>query len=93
MQLWYRHEGDSYWHTGCAVGASFVTLCNGRWPLADGDAVEHMEQPPHDERCDACQRQRIDQHRVELGLRELAAAAPTERQIAIHDRFDLGGEG
>jgi hypothetical protein len=91
MTLWYRHEGDTRWHTGCAVGASFVTLCNGRWALSDGDAVENMEQPPQHERCEKCERESSSRARIEHGLAELATA-PTQRQLRIHERFDIGGE-
>lgn len=83
---WRRHIGDSKWHTGDEAGGCFCTQCNGRWSLLDElqNEVEHDANPPHDERCDVCQRVHIDVIRVELGLHELT--------VAVHDRFDLGGE-
>lgn len=71
---WHRHQGDSKFHAGAPGSGSFVTLCNGRWPLSDEarGEVEHDASPPHDERCDNCQRQAIDVTRINRGLRELA---------------------
>ncbi len=87
---WYRPESERTWHVGRAVGASFVTLCNGRFALADGDAVEHMDQPPHVDRCDDCQRQNIDRIRIERALADLRRSATYDWPSA-HE-FDLGGE-
>lgn len=88
--MWRRHTGDSTWHVGADVGGSFVTCCRGRWPLTDevaGD-VEYDTSPPHDARCDECQRVRIEQLRVERGLAELGDA-DLDNPLG----FDLGGEG
>lgn len=70
---WFRHKPDPKFHAGTPVDGSRLLLCTGRWPLADEDRgeVEQAEQPPHDERCAACQRVRIDQIRIERGLDEL----------------------
>lgn len=80
--LWKRHAGDAKFHTGAPRDGSYVTYCRGRWPLADVDRglVEEHASPPHNERCESCQRQLIEVMRVNRGLRELAD-------------FDLGGEG
>jgi hypothetical protein len=41
-----------------------------------GDVEQHPS-PPHDDRCDGCQRHAIDVRRIETGLRELVdATAP-----------------
>ena len=92
MTTWYRHEGDSRWHTGAEAGASFVTLCNGRWPVSEVDEVEQHDSPPHEDRCQACQRGAIEIRRVERGLTELAQAAPDPDWPGLHELFDLGGE-
>lgn len=92
---WRRHSGDSDFHLGREDRGSFVTLCRGRWPLSAeqlGD-VEHHDNPPHDERCDGCQRERIDIMRVEQGLRELRESATYDWPRARGTfGFDLGGE-
>jgi hypothetical protein len=53
---WFRHRGDTKFCTGAPVGGSFVTLCHGRWPLADAayGLVERHENPPPEERCGLC---------------------------------------
>lgn len=97
---WHRHTGDSVFHTGAPGGGSFVTLCNGRLPLTDVAAgeVESTDRPPHDEKCEACERVRIEQlfiergrRFVESGLAELAANAPHDLDNPFG--FDFGGEG
>lgn len=100
---WRRHRGDSMFHTGRDDSGSFVTLCQGRWPLLDeiDGLVERNENPPHADRCDECQRRRIDIMRVEEGLRELrdsaTYAAPARVRVVAWPSFDLsdvvGGEG
>jgi len=92
---WRRHKVGSEWHTGSELGGSFVTHCRGRWPLSDEQAgeVERSESPPQAERCETCQRARIDVMRVEQGLRELRESStydwPRARGVF---GFDLGGE-
>lgn len=91
MVLWGRHSGDSRWHVvGEPVGDAIPTSCNGRWPSNDED-VTYVSNPPHVERCEACQRTRIDITRIEQGLAELAANATHDEWPSAHD-FDLGGE-
>lgn len=92
---WRRHtaSGDSKFHAGAPSSGSFVTFCRGRWPLTDEErqgAVEHKPSPPHELRCDACQRQVIEVRRVDVGLRELAAAP--HDWPGINELFDHGGE-
>ncbi len=54
--MWHRHAGDSRWHTGAPSCGSFLTLCDGRWPLTDADYgdVERHANPAPDERCALC---------------------------------------
>lgn len=103
MTTWRRHNAsrDSKWHAGDEVIGSFVTQCNGRWSISDELAgeVEHSDSPPQDERCEVCQRARIDIVRVEQGLRELRESAthtPHHRSRVVTWPFDLsdvhGGE-
>jgi hypothetical protein len=95
MTTWRRHSGDPSWHDGAENTSSFVTLCRGRWSLADelDGQVEHHDNPPHHERCEACQRARIDIMRVEEGLRELRDSATYDPERARGAfGFDLGGE-
>lgn len=93
---WRRHRSDTKFHAGAERGGSFATFCRGRWALTDEAAglIEHQSSPPHEDRCEACQRQAIETHRIDLGLRELAAAAPV--MCVITWPFDLsdvvGGE-
>lgn len=72
MTWWYRHAGDSRWHTGASNKSSFCTLCAGRWPLSDvtAGAVERSANPPLAERCDLCAQRRaaIDAERTEVHM-------------------------
>lgn len=53
--MWYRHSGDSKWHTGKPDRHSFCTLCDGRWSLTDvATAVIGSPNPPIAERCTLC---------------------------------------
>lgn len=93
---WRRHQPDTKFHTGTERGGSFATPCRGRWSLTDETEglVEHQPSPPHEDRCEVCQRHDIETRRIELGLRELAAEAPAMHVITWP--FDLsdvvGGE-
>lgn len=86
---WRRYKGDRLWHTGRDTISSFVTFCHGRWPLSDEaeGLVERSENPPHEERCEPCERQRIEEQRIEQGLRELRAAdiSPTWPEFDLSD--------
>lgn len=92
---WRRHVGDSKFHTGRDGADSFLTICRGRWSLADelDGQVERSEHPPHDERCEVCQRGQLDVMRIEQGLRELRDSATYDPERARGAfGFDLGGE-
>lgn len=53
---WLRHAGDSKFHAGGPAGGSFLTLCDGRWPLSDVayGYVERHANPPAEDRCGLC---------------------------------------
>lgn len=91
--IWRKHETDSTWHVGRDDGGSFITLCNGGWSLLDevDNLVKYDANPPHADRCEACQRVRIDQRRVERGLAELGEAS-TQEWPGVHELFDIGGD-
>lgn len=76
--MWRRYIPFPEWHCGAEDLHSFCTLCRGRWSLSEEAAghVERSDDPPHKDRCELCQRERIEQIRVERGLAELVALAP-----------------
>lgn len=88
---WRKHAIDPRWHLGGEAGGSFVTRCNGRWAI--DETIATIERPPYLERCDACERSRIDVVRIEAGLAELERNAPANYDWASAHEFDLGGEG
>jgi hypothetical protein len=53
---WFRHRGDTKFCVGAPEAGSFVTLCNGRWPLVDAayGEVERHANPSPEERCLLC---------------------------------------
>jgi hypothetical protein len=78
--FWMKHNTQAtMWCFGEDRGGVFASGCNGRWGTHDPEFAR-ADSPPFEERCDACERVRIERRRVELGLTELS------------DRFDLGGE-
>src|SRR5690606_18700719 len=92
--IWRRYRGDRAWHLGREALHSYVTYCHGRWALTDEreGLVERCESPPHDDRCEACERQRLEEVRIEQGLSELRASetydTPRARVVTWPD-FDL----
>lgn len=87
---WRRLPGFAYhWHFGVADEEHFLALC-GRVIESDVE-VEIGLRPAHDERCDDCERLRVDRMRVEQGLAELRNA-PTHEDYASAHEFDFGGE-
>ncbi len=56
------------WHAvSDTVGGSVVTLCRGRWSVAEPYQTE--ERPPIADRCAACQRAVVDQQPMDLRLK------------------------
>jgi hypothetical protein len=79
--FWMKHNTlAKIWCFGEDRRGVFTSMCNGRWGAHDSDFAR-ADDPPHEDRCDACERGRIERRRIVIGLGELA------------DRFDLGGEG
>lgn len=76
---------------GADRSGTFVTNCNGRWGSHDPDFAR-ADDPPHEQRCEACERVRIEQRRINIGLAELATNTAQEYP-GVHELFDVGGEG
>jgi len=71
---------------------SVVTACNGRWSTAAKS--ETNAAPPHRDRCDACERYRIERAQIEIGLRELCDAPKIVLQrhwLAEYEAAPIGG--
>lgn len=86
---WRRHPKSVPWHFGAESSGSFVTWCSGRWPI--GEEIATSDRPPYLDRCDRCERSRIDVVRIEIGLRELERNAPPHYDWP--GSYELGGEG
>jgi hypothetical protein len=59
---WFRHRGDTKFCVGAPEAGSFVTLCNGRWPLADAayGQVERHANPATEDRCGLCAKRSLE---------------------------------
>jgi hypothetical protein len=80
---WRKRAGSLSWHFGADDDrGSFVTLCNGSWEIRDD--FEMVVRPAHEDRCDQCERTRIDRIAIERGLGELAEN---------FEAAEFGGEG
>ena len=64
---------DSFFHlvTAWNSDGSVLTACLGRWSVKAKSEVNAS--PPHDLRCEGCQRHAIEVKRVEQGLAEPSA--------------------
>jgi len=85
--MWQRHQGDSKFHAGTAGEHSFVTICDGRWSLADvaeGEVERHVN-PRLAECCALCV-QRLAAAACRSSARDYVAVL--EREV-IQLRHDL----
>ena len=92
MNIWARHEGGPSFHAISAMEfkGSVVTRCNGRWSTSD--VWEERTEPPHELKCDECQRRLVELRCVERGLDELEQSADNDDRSGLEHLFDVGGE-
>lgn len=68
---WQRQQGEFHAVAGVVFGVRVLARCRLEWP--DGLDNEHHDDPPDNERCDACQRELVNDGMIWRGLRELMA--------------------
>ncbi len=56
------------------AGGSVLTACRGRWSA--NCVSEESSSPPHEDRCEVCERYRVERVQIEIGLDEMARNAP-----------------
>lgn len=91
--LWTRHATlDRKWHAGVDRNGHFASYCNGNWGTNDPEIVQSAN-PPHEDRCEACERQRIDVVRTARALGDLRDSMTYDEYPSAHELNDVGGEG